>query len=111
MIKITFCKLSEHYLSFVAHGHSHFDVKGKDIVCAAVSSLVQHTARILHDRCEAVVKKSHGKLEVSLREPSELSDILIDELYKSLYDLQEQFSSNLSVEVNEDANRYTNVRS
>lgn len=111
MIRVTFYKSSDHYVAFVANGHSHFDVKGKDIVCAAVSSLVQHTARILHDRCKSVIKKSGGRFEVFLKEHSDLSDLLIDELHRSLSDLQGQFPENLSVEVNEDANRYTNVRS
>ncbi|MFN4189528.1 MAG: ribosomal-processing cysteine protease Prp [Pseudothermotoga sp.] len=109
MIKVTFYRLSEHYVSFTANGHSRFDVKGKDIVCAAVSSLVQHTGRILHDHCNAVTKKGNGRFEVSLKEHGDLSDLLIDELYRSLCDLQEQFPENLSVEVKEDANRYTNV--
>ncbi len=111
MIKVTFYRSSEHYLSFIARGHSHFDVEGKDIVCAAVSALVQHTARILSDQGDAVVKKSKGRLEISLKNQNELSDLLINELYKSLSDLQEQFPANLSVEVNVDANRYTDVRS
>lgn len=111
MIQITFCKISEHYDSFVAHGHSYFDVKGRDIVCAAVSALIQHTARILANHCGAVVRKSGDMFKVSLKNQSNLSDLLIDELYQSLCDLQEQFPENLSVEVNKDANRYTNVRS
>ncbi len=111
MIKVTFNKSSEHYVSIFVRGHSHFDVKGKDIVCAAVSALVQHTARVLQDHCGALVKKRSAKLEISLTNPEELSDLLINELYKSLYDLQEQFPANLFLEVNENANQYTNVRS
>jgi len=111
MIKATFLKSAGRYTSFTVHGHSYFDLKGRDIVCAAVSVLTQHTARILVDHCAATVKRSTGRLEVALKDQDALSELLIGELYESLRDLQKQYPENLSLEVKENANRYTTLRS
>lgn len=82
-------------------GHSGFDVKGYDIVCSAVSVLTQHTARILERRCGAVVERREGFLKVRLKKMGDLSKILIEELYVSLKDLEEQYPGSLKVEVKE----------
>ncbi|MEJ5230429.1 MAG: ribosomal-processing cysteine protease Prp [Pseudothermotoga sp.] len=107
MIKATFLKTTGRYVSFTVRGHSYFDLKGRDIVCAAVSVLTQHTARVLMNHCKASVKRSSGRLEVTLKDQDALSELLIGELYESLKDLQKQYPENLSLEVKENANRYT----
>ena len=40
MIKIQINKTNNKYSSFIVSGHSNYDEKGKDIVCAGVSAIV-----------------------------------------------------------------------
>lgn len=110
MIKTKFLSVDDHYVSFSVEGHSDYDVKGKDIVCAAVSALVQHTARFLAKHCGAIVEKQQARLNVRLPLPSELSDLLVKELYESIKDIQSQYPRNLSLEVMIDEDRHTAVR-
>lgn len=110
VIKAKFFSVNGHYVSFSIEGHSDYDVKGKDIVCAAVSALTQHTARFLAKHCGAIVEKQQARLNVRLPRPGELSDLLVKELYESIKDIQSQYPRNLSLEVMIDEDRYTVVR-
>lgn len=96
MIKVRFEKNG-----FEVSGHSGFNIKGYDILCSAVSILTQHTARILEKRCGAIVTRKSGFLKVFLEKIDNVSKILLEELYISLKDLENQYPDNLSVEVME----------
>ncbi|WP_345967326.1 ribosomal-processing cysteine protease Prp [Pseudothermotoga sp.] len=111
MIRARFFSSNGHYVSFCIEGHSGYDIKGKDIVCAAVSALAQHTARSLTKYCGAIVEKKQAKLNVLLPQPSEFSDILVRELHESIEDIHSQYPQNLSVEVVINEDRHTVVRS
>ncbi|KAF2958051.1 hypothetical protein AS159_06610 [Thermotoga sp. Ku-13t] len=111
MIKARFTLVNGHYVSFSFEGHSEFDAKGRDIVCAAISALAQHTARMLAEHCGAIVEKGSARLKVELAQPNELSDLLIEELYRSVDNIKSQYPQNLSVEVKINENRHTVVRS
>jgi len=111
VIKASFASTNGHYVSFSFEGHSGLDVKGKDIVCAAVSTLAQHTARMLEKRCGAIVEKKRARLTVQIPCPSELSDFLVEELHESVEDIRSQYPRNLSVEVKVNEDRHTVVRS
>lgn len=111
MIKTKFFLAGGRYVSFTIEGHSDYDVKGKDIVCAAVSALTQHTARLLARHCGAIVEKQQARLNVRLPLPSDLSDLLVKELYESIKDIQSQYPRNLSLEVMINEDRHTVVRS
>lgn len=111
MIRAKFVLSDGHYVAFSFEGHSELDAAGKDVVCAAVSALSQHTARMLAKRCGALVEKGSAKLRVDIPHPNELSDVLVAELYESIQDIGAQYPRNLSVEVKIDENRHTVVRS
>ncbi len=111
MTKITFFVEQNHYLGFSAQGHTGYSIKGKDIVCAAVSTLLQHTARALMKHSKAVVTRKDGFIDVRISQPNKISEVFFRELHESLLDLQSQFPSNLSLEVKTNENRNTVVRS
>jgi len=111
MIHVTFSRANDGSVCLEVMGHSGFAVKGKDIVCAAVSTVIQHTARILSKRKQCYCEKSDGFLKMIVLHEDDLSKLLLDELLESLRDIQAQFPKNLFVEVKEDANRHTTVRS
>ncbi|MBQ2294533.1 MAG: ribosomal-processing cysteine protease Prp [Spirochaetales bacterium] len=62
MIKIELKRNHEYFYGLKVFGHSNFARKGKDIVCAAVSTLVQ-TAYALFNTCVAseIKQSDNGK--------------------------------------------------
>lgn len=83
---------------FSIKGHAQLDETGKDILCSAVSALVQSTCIGL-EKC-AIVKETasyKGNLVMVLKYRNMQSDILIWTLRESLLQLEEQYPLNLSV--------------
>ncbi|MBO8161190.1 MAG: ribosomal-processing cysteine protease Prp [Thermosipho sp. (in: Bacteria)] len=102
MIKCTFFKHG-FFEKFTITGHSLFDKKGKDIICAAVSTVSQHTARFLAKK-GAKVKIKEGYLKVDNIRNDENSQLFVEELLETLRDLEEQYSKFIKVEVKNDEN-------
>lgn len=80
-------------------GHAEYDTKGKDVVCAAVSALVQGAVvglkKVLNEKVK--IKKSEGflKFEVARNDKTE---IIIMTLVESLKDLSSQYPSYIKME-------------
>ncbi|WP_448374635.1 ribosomal-processing cysteine protease Prp [Fervidobacterium sp.] len=102
MIQCIFSVKRGFYESFEISGHALYAKKGKDIVCAAVSSVSQHTARAL-ETDGAHVEIEEGYLKVSHISKDNLSQRFVDELVKTLKDIAEQYPRYVKVEVNDDA--------
>lgn len=69
--------------SITIEGHAGYEEKGKDIVCAAVSTLIQTmVATIEQKEPEAIeYKLTPGDSEVFITHPSELTKTLIDAFF------------------------------
>lgn len=103
MIKCKFIKRNGVFEKFLITGHSMYAKKGKDIVCAAVSVVSQHTARFLSNN-GAKVKIKDGYLNVENIAHDKVSQIFVNELVTTLEDLEEQFPKYLKLEVKNDEN-------
>ncbi|MDK2886570.1 MAG: uncharacterized protein PWP54_1128 [Thermosipho sp. (in: thermotogales)] len=102
MIKCTFFNRG-FFEKFTITGHSLFAEKGKDIICAAVSTVAQHTARFLEKK-GAKVKIKDGFLDVENIPSDEFSQIFVKELLETLRDLEDQYRKFIKVEVKNDEN-------
>ncbi|MGC8820947.1 MAG: ribosomal-processing cysteine protease Prp [Fervidobacterium sp.] len=102
MIKCTFLRLSGTFTIFEIKGHAEYDKKGKDIICAAVSTVAQHTARALK-KDGAQVQVKDGYLKVSNIPSNEISQRLVTELFETIKDLSRQYPRYINVEVSDDA--------
>jgi uncharacterized protein YsxB (DUF464 family) len=102
MIKCIFNAKNGLYESFEISGHALYAKRGKDIVCAAVSSVSQHTARALQVD-GAQVEIEEGYLKVSRISKDNVSQRFAEELFKTLLDIAEQYPRYVKVEVNDDA--------
>lgn len=102
MIRCKFVSSSGFFESFEIKGHAKYDKKGKDIVCAAVSTIAQHTARALR-KDGAQISIKDGYLKVWNVPKQEISQRIILELIETLKDLSEQFPTYINVEVSDDA--------
>ena len=87
------CQLIEVHItknSLTVKGHAGYAERGKDIVCAAVSALVQglmHSLNALtYDACEGYAKLEYDNL-------SEQGKLLIDSFFIAVTDIQEAYGS------------------
>lgn len=102
MIRCKFVSSDGLFKSFEITGHAQYDKKGKDIVCAAVSTVAQHTARALEKEGSQITVKD-GYLRVWNIPNQEIAQRFVLELIETLKDLAEQFPTYINVEVSDDA--------
>lgn len=95
MITATFEKVNGQFRSYSISGHANFAPKGQDIVCAGVSTLfITITNQLLY--------KPYVKLQdkrVSILNPNEIDNALVNALMCGLYDIQRKYPENIEVEV------------
>ncbi len=93
MIEVVFDKNG-----FIASGHADFDEYGKDIVCSAISSVLQHTANVLV-LMGAKIDRRKGYLKVWEIPMNECTDKILKATLGFLIGIQRKYPKNLYVEV------------
>lgn|SRR5574344_127719 len=79
-------------------GHSGYDDIGKDIVCAAVSSIVITTINaILKIDNESLDYVQGEYLEIKVKKHTEVIDLLITNMLDMLKELEQQYNENISI--------------
>ena len=80
-------------------GHSGYDVIGKDIVCASVSSIVitSINAIIRIDEKAISYKQDEGFIEINILKHSEIVDLLILNMKELLKELQIQYDKYINI--------------
>lgn len=81
-------------------GHSGYDVIGKDIVCASVSSIVitSINAIIRIDEKAISYKQDEGFIEINILKYSEIVDLLILNMKELLKELQIQYDKYIKIQ-------------
>lgn len=110
MIYAKFERTDKQYIKFTLSGHAESGPYGHDLVCAAVSALTIGTANNLSRiaSIEPEIKANEeegGFLEVVLPQVDEemhqqTAQILLENLYLSLLDIQEEYREFISVSTN-----------
>lgn len=106
MTTIVIYKNNENFVGYECYGHSGYGEYGSDIVCAAISTLVQSTAmgieKIVKADCKISSNEKKGtfKLVVSKAQEDKSKDInlLINTMKFALLDLEIQFPKNIKLE-------------
>ena len=95
MIKI---KITEDNISI--KGHSGYDVIGKDIVCASVSSFVitSINAIIRVDKKAISYKQDEGFIEINILKHSDIVDLLICNMTELLKELQLKYTKYIKIQ-------------
>lgn len=80
-------------------GHSGYDVIGKDIVCASVSSIVitSINAIIRIDEKAIFYKQDEGFIEVEVLKHSDIIDLLISNMVELLKQLEKQYKKYIKI--------------
>lgn len=104
MITVSFNN-SKDFIEVRALGHSLFDKKGKDIVCASVSVLLQSWCLSESELCGAVIEKEQapGQFRAKIKDCKTGEMLLFKSLVLSLLTLEHQYPENIRIEM-EDGN-------
>ena len=94
MIKI---KVTEKNISIL--GHADYDEYGKDIVCAAVSSVVMCSVEAISsfDNRSVDIKESKDKLEIVINKTDDITNKLITNMLNCLKELEKKYPKNIKI--------------
>lgn len=108
MTSVTLHRKQGHIVSFSASDHTGYGVEGEDIVCAALSSVMQTAVlglmRVASIPCRCSTDSEQGKLECVL--PDKLTakqrndaDMILETMLCGIADLVEGYSNFIKLEV------------
>lgn len=107
MVYVTVIKNSGHIRAVDVAGHAGFASFGKDIVCSAVSVLVQNTVNSILEFCEdkaeiEVIDGRDNYIHVDF-EPNMTKEckLLVDSMMLGLTGLSKTYSDNISLDIKE----------
>ncbi len=96
MIKV----LVENNNHIVVKGHAGYGVKGTDIVCASVSSIVITSLNLIIKMDEEAINvtQSEGFVEVMINKHDKNIDMIIDNMISMLEELEKQYKENIKID-------------
>ena len=102
MIKVNVKRNDNKVYELVIKGHAGYDVYGKDIVCAAVSSMAITTVNNIIALDDSIdYEENSGLLIIRVKRDTEVNNKLLDNLVRMLTELKEQYPKNIEIR-NED---------
>ena len=107
MTQVEVVRKDGHIVSLKVSGHTGYGVEGEDIVCAALSSVIQTAImgllRVAGIDCKYVVLETEGSLTLELPELNESdrhnADMILDTMLCGIADLNEGYSDFIELEV------------
>lgn len=102
MIKVSVKKTNNKINEIVIKGHADYDDYGKDIVCAAVSSIAITTVNNIITLDESInCEENSGLLKIRVLKDTEINEKLLNNLVNMLNELRDQYPKNIEIR-NED---------
>ena len=102
MIKVNVKRNDNKVYELVIKGHAGYDVHGKDIVCAAVSSMAITSINNIIALDDSIdYEENSGLLIIRVKRDTEVNNKLLDNLVRMLTELKEQYPKNIEIR-NED---------
>lgn len=102
MIKVNVKRKNKIVYEIVIKGHANYDVAGKDIVCAAVSSMAITTINAILCLDESIdYEDNSGFIKIRVLKDTEINNKLLDNLVIMLEELRVQYPKNIEIR-NED---------
>lgn len=88
------------FTAFTVKGHAGFDLQGKDIVCAAVSAIVQ-TAVLglqleLGEYCQK--RMSDGWLQCKIFKDNRTAEVIVSTMVVGLQEIERQYPGHVEIE-------------
>jgi uncharacterized protein YsxB (DUF464 family) len=82
---------------FMATGHADYNEYGKDIVCSAISAVVQTTLLGLQCFCKTYSNTKSGDVDVYVQKPNQKSRLLLDTMVIGLKEIEKEHPMNINV--------------
>ena len=102
MIKVNVKKNDDKIYELVIKGHAGYDVSGKDIVCAAVSSMAITTINNIIALDDSIYyEEDSGLLKIRVENDTEVNQKLLNNLIRMFEELKQQYPKNIEIR-NED---------
>ena len=102
MIKVNVKRNNNKVYELVIKGHAGYDVRGKYIVCAAVSSMAITTINNIIALDDSIdYEENSGLLIIRVKRDTEVNNKLLDNLVRMLTELMSQYPKNIEIR-NED---------
>ena len=102
MINVKIEKENAKYKKITVLGHAMYDDYGKDIVCAAVSSIAITTVNGIISLDESIdYEENSGLLKIRVLKDTEINEKLLNNLVNMLSELVSQYPKNIEIR-NED---------
>ena len=94
MIKV---KVTEKIISIL--GHANYDEYGKDIVCAAVSSIVMCSVEAISkfDINAVDIKQEKDKLELIINKTDDITNKLVNNMLDCLNEIEKKYPKNIKI--------------
>ena len=108
MTKVVFYKQGESFVRITSEGHTGYADQGEDILCAALSALIQGAAlgvlKVAGVKADYHVNEEKGSLLLDLpknlgEEARHDCDVILKTLYESVTDLKKGYPKHIEVEV------------
>ena len=97
MIKINVIKNNDAVEKISILGHAGYDIYGKDIVCASVSSIVITILRF--DDKALTYDQLKDDLEITINTHSSVTDTLINNMLELLKELEKNYKKNIKINI------------
>ena len=102
MIKVNVKYNNNKVYELVIKGHAGYDVHGKDLVCAAVSSMAITTINNIIALDDSIdYEENSGLLIIRVKRDTEVNNKLLDNLVRMLTELKAKYPKNIEIR-NED---------
>lgn len=99
MILVKTCRKGNKLVKISVRGHANYDEFGKDIVCAAVSSICLCSVRAIMriDESAILVNARSGKLDITVNSYDDITLKLLDNLMSCLMEIAENYPNNIQI--------------
>ena len=98
MLKVSIVKGNDLINKIEFIGHALYDVKGRDIVCAAVSSSMLTTVNaIMNFDKEAIDYLESDNVVITNLKKDDITNKLLDNLFSILKELERQYPNNIKI--------------
>ena len=102
MIKVNVKRQNNKVYEIVIKGHAGYDEAGKDIVCAAVSSMAITTINNIIALDDSIdYEENSGLLIIRIKEDTKVNQKLLNNLVRMFTELETQYPKNIEIR-NED---------
>lgn len=104
MIKVLVIKKNDKLNTISIKGHAMYDVVGKDIVCASVSTLVISTINnvLSIDNKVIDVKQEENNILINIIKIDKICNLLLTNMIKYLEEIAQKYPKNIKITIKEE---------